>query len=112
MQTYYIRVKRSQRDEVLEEYPNLTADIHIPVKNFETRANIEKFSDKELEELIEKKLKDGMKTSEKYEWSRKEEVTLVDGTPHEEKEDTDPIYKGKVKIPKEYRGKNPQRPPA
>lgn len=69
-----------------------------------TQLDLREVKDKKVKKVLEKKLeKDGMDVADKYDISKKEKLNVVTQTKHEEKDDTDPVFEGEVKIPEEYR---------
>lgn len=104
---YFLRVHKSQRPEVKEEYPNLAKNpVRIPLAVIETDRDISSLRDSEIEELIEKFIeKKGLKTPDKYPLERKEKLYLIQS--ENPLGGSDPVWSGKVKIPKQYRGENP-----
>lgn len=108
MYDYRIRVKKQNKDEVLEEYPNLTAPIWLTAKVISTKKDLSELKEKKIKKLIKSQLKKGMRTNPDYPFEKKETVDIVPDEPKEEDESREDraLFTGKIKIPKKYRGGN------
>lgn len=95
MNTIQIYVVKEQKDEVLEEYPNLSADVLLPVHTFETSKDFRYATDSQIRKFSKKALTKKAIINTDYDFSRKEEFKVVQN--YKKK---DPVFEGDVEMPK------------
>lgn len=85
---------KSQRDDVLDENPNLTDKVTLPILEFDTFKDLRYATDSQIKKFVENRLKEKSTVNTKYEFNDFEDVKVVQSYDLK-----NPVFEGKVSIP-------------
>lgn len=102
MTIYDVWVRGVVESEKAREIPGLQPYVYPNLQFFQTTKDIEGFSDKKWKTLLKKLFKEKGVRVPKHRLEEKQEVSVI------AKQLDDEVFRGKVKIPPEFTGDNPE----